>query len=146
MCSSDLSAQARLHCPSPRVNLGLALRGLASAAIDISDGLLGDLGHILDQSHTGALLYASTLPVGPVLAQRDRQQQLEFALNGGDDYELCFSAPAAHHEAVRKAALGCNTPVTCIGVVRPELGISVLDDRGLPLSIASQSFDHFAKL
>ena len=79
--ASLASAQARLHSPSPRVNLGLALRGLASAAIDISDGLLGDLGHILDQSHTGALLYASTLPVGPVLARRDRQQQLEFALN-----------------------------------------------------------------
>ena len=137
-------ASERLHRPTPRVNLGLALRGIATSAIDISDGLLGDLAHVLDASGVGAIVTANSLPIGDALARRERQQQLDFALNGGDDYELCFSAPANQHEAVLAAARSSQTPVSCIGRLRAEPGISLLDEHGLPLSVTSHSFDHFA--
>ena len=142
---SFAAASERLHRPTPRVSLGLALRGIATSAIDISDGLLGDLGHVLDASRLGAIVYAQALPIGIALSRRDRQQQLDFALNGGDDYELCFSAPADRHDAVLAAANSSQTPVSCIGMLRAEPGISLLDDRGLPLSVMSHSFDHFAQ-
>ena len=137
-------ASERLHRPTPRVGLGLALRGIATSAIDVSDGLLGDLGHVLQASGVGAILYAQSLPAGQALTTRERAQQLEFALNGGDDYELCFSAPAASHQAVLDAAQRAQTPVSCIGLLRAEPGISLLDEHGMPLSIVSRSFDHFA--
>ncbi len=137
-------AAERLHRPTPRNALGLALRGIASAAIDVSDGLLGDLGHILDQSRTGAVVHADALPHGLALAQRDLQEQRAMALNGGDDYELCFCAPASLHQQVLDAGRRSQTPVTCIGEVRAEPGLLLLDADGQPLSVSPRSFDHFA--
>ncbi len=136
-------AAKRLHTPTPRNALGLALRGVATAAIDVSDGLLGDLGHILKQSDTGAVIHADELPFGLALSRRDAEQRRAFALNGGDDYELCFCAPASQHDSVLAAGQQTHTDVTCIGRLRAEPGVQLLDANGRTLALMNQSFDHF---
>lgn len=138
------AAELRLHRPTPRVALGLALRGIAHAAIDISDGLMGDLAHVLKRSGVGANLNADALPVGTALQQQVLVTRRAYALNGGDDYELCFSAPVSQREAVRTAALDCATPVARIGSITAESGLVVSDASGQPLSIFADSFDHFS--
>ena len=138
-----VQAEERLHRPTPRCALGMALRGIAHAAIDVSDGLLGDLGHVLSRSQLGAVIHATSLPVGLVLAQQMADHQADYALNGGDDYELCFTAPPANRDAVLAAARSTNTPVTRIGSLTASAGVQVLDEAGNPLRLASRSFDHF---
>jgi thiamine-monophosphate kinase len=136
-------AAPRMHAPTPRVALGLALRGIAHAAIDISDGLAGDLGHILDRSRVGATLDVDALPPGPALQQRDLHLRRRFTLSGGDDYELCFTAPARQREAVLKAAQSAGTTVTRIGQIDAQAGLRLLDAAGEPLQDTPDSFDHF---
>ncbi len=138
-------AAARLHQPMPRLALGLALRGIASAALDVSDGLLGDLGHILARSGVGAVINADAVPIGPALAAEPRQRQRAFALNGGDDYELCFTAAPDRHDAVLQAAREAGVPVSCIGRIVAEPGLQLHDRDGQPLTSDSRSFDHFAE-
>ena len=149
-------ARQRLEQPTPRVALGLALRGLASAAIDVSDGLLGDLGHILKQSGVGATLdtsqvlqlmachkrYKSTVDAG--LADQLAEQWLGWALAGGDDYELLFSAPKALREQVAVAAQTSQTPVTRIGQIDAARGLRLLNEQGQSVPNIYTSFDHFA--
>jgi thiamine-monophosphate kinase len=144
--SADDTAIAlqRLHRPIPRVSLGIALRGVASAAIDVSDGLIGDLEHILRRSALGATIEADLLPIGSALHSQDQQTQYEFALNGGDDYELCFCAPAEQRENVIAAAKQADIAVTCIGHLTEMPGLRVLDHEGKPLEVFSKSFDHFS--
>jgi thiamine-monophosphate kinase len=150
-------ARLRMEQPTPRVELGIALRAVANAAIDVSDGLLGDLGHILKRSGVGAQidttwLQASSrfgeahLPAGitTVMADLPWNKRLEFALSGGDDYELCFTAPVNQRELVHAAAWETNTPVTRIGRITQEQGLVVLDPQGQPLAKRFASFDHFA--
>ncbi len=141
----DLLAKAseRLHRPQPRVALGIALRGIASAAIDVSDGLLGDLGHLLNQSSLSATLFADDLPFGDALASQTTDTRYALALNGGDDYELCFSAALDQHQAVIDAGHRSQTPVTCIGRLTKGSGIHVQDHQGNLISAVNQSFDHF---
>ncbi len=136
-------ATERLHMPVPRTALGLALRGIATAAIDISDGLSGDLGHILDQSEVGAVVHADALPIGLALSRFELHQRQAFALNGGDDYELCFCAPADKHQAVLEAGRQSRTAVTHIGSIRAERGLQLLGADGQTLTLKLQSFDHF---
>ncbi len=136
-------AAPRMHAPTPRVALGLALRGIAHAAIDISDGLAGDLGHILNRSRVGATLDVDALPPGPALQQRDLHLRRRFTLSGGDDYELCFTAPARQREAVLKAAQSAATTVTRIGHIDAQAGLRLLDAAGEPLQDTPDSFDHF---
>jgi len=142
------AARARMDMPTPRVALGLALRGVANAAIDISDGLLGDLGHILQRSQVGAVI--DTVWVQDSAAISDAMQsipfskRLDFALAGGDDYELLFTAPPDQADEVLAAAEQCGVSVTCIGRITPVPGVQVLDLQGLPLSRRFASFDHFA--
>lgn len=138
------AAAARMHTPTPRVALGLALAGIAHAAIDISDGLVGDLGHILRHSGVGAELNADALPAGPVLARRDEMLRREYTLAGGDDYELCFTAPAACRDAVLKAAGDAATPVTRVGRITAGAGLRLVDALGRPLALQLTSFDHFS--
>lgn len=138
------AAATRLHRPSPRIALGLALRGIASAAIDVSDGLLGDLGHILERSALGAVIDADALPFGAMLASQPPALKREYALNGGDDYELCFTAPPALRASVEAAAASAGVAVTCIGHTTQEAGLHVTDGSGHALAPASRSFDHFA--
>jgi len=146
--SPDVQAAAgtRMHTPTPRVALGvmLAERGLAHAAIDISDGLVGDLGHILEKSHAGATLNADALPAGPVLATQPLALRRAFTAAGGDDYEICFTAPAANRDAILAAAEACSTPVTRIGRIDASAGLRWTDADGAPLTLELSSFDHFS--
>jgi len=133
--------------PQPRVALGLALRGIATAAIDLSDGLLGDLGHVRRRSGVGATLWLDALPRSAALAAQPVNVQRECLLAGGDDYELLFTAPASAAEAVRAAGVASGTPVTCIGRIEPAAeGLKVYAEAHgrEPLDLAAfASFDHF---
>lgn len=136
-------AAERLHAPTPRVALGQALAGIAHAALDVSDGLAGDLGHILARSGCGATLDVDALPAGPVLSVQETTLRRRFALSGGDDYELCFTAPPAHCEQVLAAAQTCATPVTRIGRIEAQPGLRLVDAGGTALALDHASFDHF---
>ena len=136
-------AAARLHTPMPRIALGLALRGYAHAAIDISDGLAGDLKHVLQRSGVGATLDVDTLPVGAALAAQPVELQRTFALTGGDDYELCFTARASVRQAIINAADTVGVQATRIGTIDTGQGLRLIDASGHPLDLPLASFDHF---
>jgi thiamine-monophosphate kinase len=150
------SAQTRLEMPTPRVSLGMALRGIASSAIDVSDGLLGDLGHILKQSRVGAVIDTSLannlIAINLIAAQAintlaagqfNHELQLKYILSGGDDYELAFTAPVHLRDAVQAAALASNTLVTRIGQIEAALGLRLIDDQSKPVKNSFESWDHF---
>ncbi len=144
--AADLALAAqRMHAPSPRVRLGVALAesGLAHAAIDISDGLVGDLGHILAASRVGATLDVDALPAGPVLAAQEQALRRRFTAAGGDDYELCFTAPAASRAAILALAAATATPVTRVGSIDRDSGLRLVDGAGRALDLALAGFDHF---
>ena len=136
------AARARMESPTPRVALGLALRGLATAAIDVSDGLLGDLAHLLRRSRVGVQLDLQALPVSPLLQTRPAAEQLDCVLAGGDDYELLFTAPADQAPAVRQAAAQAGVAVTCIGLIDATPGLR-LQQGGQDVPNRWTSFDHF---
>jgi thiamine-monophosphate kinase len=136
-------AATRMHQPTPRIALGMALHGIAHAALDISDGLIGDLGHILSASQVGASLYVDQLPAGPVLALQNLALRREFTLAGGDDYELCFTAPENRREAVLAASRASNTPVSCVGKIEVAPSLRIMDQNGKALDLQLKSFDHF---
>lgn len=133
-----------LYLPTPRVSLGIALRGIASAAIDISDGFAADLGHILERSQVGAVIEFSALPLPPAAsAYLHEPVARDCILAGGDDYELCFTAPASRRDAVLAAAARARTPATRIGSITAAPGLVILDAGGHPLSLSRTGHDHF---
>ena len=132
-----------MECPEPRVALGLALRGVASSAIDVSDGLLGDLKHILQRSHVGATLNVDSVPRSTVLRQLPLAAQREFTLAGGDDYELIFTAAPERASQVQAAAKHAGTAVTRIGKTQASLDLNVTDADGRTVPAHFGSFDHF---
>jgi thiamine-monophosphate kinase len=145
--------QARMHRPTPRVNLGIALRGVANAALDISDGLLGDLRHILKQSDKDAEIFLDRIPKSVTLAKQSREIQNQYAASGGDDYELCFTASSNKRDIIAKISTSLNLPLTQIGSIKPMQHLSpeifLINSAGKTLSPdeANQllkSFDHFA--
>lgn len=137
--------RARLERPSPRVGLGLALAGVAHAAIDVSDGLLQDLSHVLRASQCAARLTADALPYGAALGRWPVGAARCAALGGGDVYELCFTAPAGRRDDVARAAARAGVPVTRIGeIVAGVPAITVLDAHGEPLCGLPRGFDHFS--
>jgi len=150
------AARVRLETPIPRVALGQALRGIASAAIDISDGLLGDLGHLLKFSDVGATVdvdetinlvaaYAGCTGIRGQLGMAiSTEQWRAWALAGGDDYELLFTASPKHRAAVAVAANTSHTPVKRIGQINAERGLRLQDANGHNLPNTYASFDHFA--
>jgi thiamine-monophosphate kinase len=132
----------RLESPEPRVALGRRLIGLAHAAIDVSDGLLADLGHVLERSGKGAHIDWEKVPTA--VALRTRPDLIPAcALAGGDDYELCFTAPAAHRNPILAAAAAAKSPVTRIGRVTGTAGLQVVGSDGKPLAYAASGYDHF---
>jgi thiamine-monophosphate kinase len=140
--------EERLHEPTPRLALGTRLRRIARSAIDISDGLVADLGHICERSRVAARVNWEALPATPLvrsLAQSRRGAQALLA--GGDDYELCFTAPARRRAAVIAAAAKARTPVAVVGtIVRPEPRqplVQVIDSIGKPLKVERKGYDHF---
>jgi thiamine-monophosphate kinase len=142
------SARARMEQPTPRVALGQALAGVATSAIDISDGLLGDLGHVLRRSAVGATVDAACAPglLAAVGAGLELPAELvqELVLAGGDDYELAFTAPPDRRDAVAAAGRASATAVTRIGRIEAEPGLRVVDAQGQPLPQTFAGFDHFA--
>jgi thiamine-monophosphate kinase len=133
-----------LHEPQPRVALGLALRGIANSMTDISDGLLADLGHILDASQAAAEIDFALLPVSSILRTYVEQPLgKQCALSGGDDYELCFTAPVKRHAEIMNISARLELPLTCIGKVVAGCGCIVRDAAGNPLNMESGGYDHF---
>jgi thiamine-monophosphate kinase len=140
--------EERLHAPTPRLALGTRLRRIAHSAIDISDGLLADAGHICERSRVAARINWESLPAPPLvraLAQTRRGAQTLLA--GGDDYELCFTAPPRRRAAVVAAASKARTPVALVGtIIRAKAGqplVQVIDSIGKPLKVERKGYDHF---
>lgn len=136
---------ARLNRPSPRVELGLKLRGMAHSAIDISDGLLADLGHVLERSRVAADIQFESLPRSRALAGHITQKIARACLvAGGDDYELCFTASPGRRRAVLRLGTRLSLPLTRIGRIRLGKGLALFDAQGGKLRINGRGFDHFA--
>jgi thiamine-monophosphate kinase len=138
------SVRRAMETPTPRNALGVALRGLARSAIDISDGLVGDLGHVLTASGVSACLDVDALPRSEVMATLPPALQQQYLLAGGDDYELVFTAPASERAAVLAAGQAAGVAVTRCGTVEIGSGLRVVDGRGQPLEARFGGFDHFA--
>ncbi|WP_175721038.1 thiamine-phosphate kinase [Burkholderia anthina] len=138
-----------LERPEPRIALGLALAGVAHAALDISDGLAGDLRHILTRSNVRADIAADAVPRSAALATLPPAVQRQCTLAGGDDYELCFTAPVAARAAVDAAGARAGVRVTRIGTIRAlsspsePPAIAWRDAAGTPLTLTLHGFDHF---
>ncbi len=155
LSSSQLTIiNQRLHEPTPRIELGLALRGIANAALDISDGLLGDLSHILRASNLNAQVWIDSLPLSDVLQEQEEHIRRQCAAAGGDDYELCFTADVKHRPQIEKIASDLHIPLTRIGQILHKKenmegqGIVLLDQQNKPLEPKEttkllRSFDHF---
>lgn len=154
LSKQDLESIAhRMHQPTPRVELGIALRGVANAALDISDGLLGDLKHILKQSKVDAQIFLNALPISPTLQKHSTDIQNQFAASGGDDYELCFTAAKNQRATIEHISKSLNIPITCIGQIQvmektfPQMhivgrdGVTLGDKEAAALL---KSFDHFS--
>ncbi|MBL8522154.1 MAG: thiamine-phosphate kinase [Betaproteobacteria bacterium] len=138
-------AAERLHSPLPRIELGLALRGIASAAIDISDGLLADLGHICERSKLMAEIEWASVPLSPALLSVGPELRVPCGLAGGDDYELCFTAPAAMRARIDSIAAEVGVPMTRIGVMRQgDVGVVARDEKGELMTASAAGFDHFS--
>jgi thiamine-monophosphate kinase len=137
------STRLAMEQPQPRVALGIALRGIATSAIDVSDGLLGDLAHVLRRSGVGAEVWADALPRTAALHAMPLAWQRECTLAGGDDYELVFTAPPQHATRVATAALSARVDVTRIGSVSAMPGLRLLDRDRQPLANTFGAFDHF---
>lgn len=134
----------KLNRPEPRVVMGKALRGVASAMIDISDGLVADLGHILTASSVGALVHLQDIPLDEVLKNTmPLKEAYSLALSAGDDYELCFTVPEAKCEPLREIFAEFSCGYFCIGLIEEEQGIRVLDEVGNPFYVECLGYQHF---
>jgi len=142
--SDAVTLTNKLDRPIPRVREGIALRGVAHSAIDISDGLLADLGHILNMSHVGAGIFLDRIPLSAVCREYLKQTGWETILAGGDDYELCFTVPPENIAALDKLRFSCG--VHCIGEIESESGLRLMDESGKAYHPLKMGHDHFAKL
>lgn len=152
ICQSAMSADARtserllhrLNRPVPRVSIGMTLRGIATACIDISDGLAADLGHLLEAGGVGAEIELASLPrssaMDALLVQESQVQ--DWQLYGGDDYELCFTAPATQHDRIMAISEEQHCPITCIGKITREQGLFCQEDTQL-LPVVIRGYEHF---
>lgn len=131
----------RLERPQPRIAVGISLRGIASAAIDLSDGLVSDLGHILKASKVGAVVYLECLPRSSAL--KKLQVPWEMVVGGGDDYELCFTIPPTRQELLNQMAASVNCNFTFIGTIQASQGIIWNDGNGQAIHIDATGFRHF---
>jgi len=134
----------RLHRPEPRIELGLALRHHAHAAIDISDGLAADLGHILEESKVGALVYVDQLPLSFALQDNlSPEQAISLALTAGDDYELCFTVAPNQRAALEKTLSSLACRYTCIGHIKKCVGLTLQYQNGNLYHGPVQGYQHF---
>jgi thiamine-monophosphate kinase len=144
----------RMHNPTPRVELGIKVRDIASAALDVSDGLLGDLQHILKQSQVSAEVFLERIPKSGILQKQNEDIQNQFAARGGDDYEICFTAPLDKRNTIDEISKALNLPLTRIGSITEKVTaiekLSLLNKNSDLLDDAKtaallKSFDHFVK-
>jgi thiamine-monophosphate kinase len=140
------SAKLRYRLDRPSVAAGIALRGLASAAIDLSDGLAADLGHVLAASGLGAEIDLGRLPTSRTLAEHfpEEHARWRLQLSGGDDYELCFTAASAHALEIERALAGCELAATVVGRTTREPGLRLLTPEGEAFAQQGAGFEHFA--
>jgi thiamine-monophosphate kinase len=145
LAHDDAAALAEnLHRPLPRIEAGIALRGIANAAIDVSDGLAQDLEHILQRSQCGASVVLTQLPQSPAFARYGSSAiASRCLLAGGDDYELCFTAPAAARESIAALARKLDLPLTRIGQIEAQQGLRVRDAEGKVIALPTAGYDHF---
>ncbi len=137
-------AAERLHTPTPRIALGRALLGIASSAIDISDGLVADMAHICERSKLSARIDWAMVPLHPALQTVGRELQIACALTGGDDYELCFTAPEIMRREMPRIAAETGLAISRIGTMHPgDPKVHVHDDHGAKINFSSGGFDHF---
>lgn len=136
---------SRYHVPEPRITLGLGLRGLARAAIDISDGLVADLGHICETSGAGAVIEWPRIPLSEAArkAVASEPNLRDTVLGGGDDYELLFTAAPESRDAIAEAGRACGVAVTAVGRIVAGSGVSVVDSGGSEIGIGSPGYRHF---
>lgn len=141
----SMKLRHRLDRPTPRVAAGLLIRGLANAAIDVSDGLAQDLGHILNASAVGAELELGRLPVSSSLLEfhPDDETRWRLQLAGGDDYELCFSASPKNAFAIEQALAGCGVSASVIGHIKADAGLQLLTPEGDALVLGKAGYQHF---
>jgi thiamine-monophosphate kinase len=144
MATLPTKLRDRLERPTPRLALGQALSGMAHAAIDVSDGVAGDLGHILQASGVGADLRLADWPLTSELNALPEPLRLDCLLHGGDDYELLFTAPPSTRPAVNQAAQASNTPVQRVGTITRASGLRLIDATGTGRPWVARSYDHFA--
>jgi thiamine-monophosphate kinase len=142
--AAQTEVSARMDRPNPRVALGLALRGVAHAAMDLSDGLAGDIQHILRSSGVGARIHLDHLPLSSVLQDMPPAAAQELAANGGDDYELLFTATPDVRDVVAQIGIQVGLPITRIGAIEAAMGLRLLDAEGRDQSAQFHGFDHFA--
>ncbi len=136
--------EQRLDRPSPRLELGALLRDYATSAIDVSDGLVSDLGHILAASRVGASLETVRLPLSEALrACAEDEHALRCALSGGDDYELCFTVPPDRAQTLIEAARRLELQITDIGEIDAQSGLRMLDANGAQFTSMAKGYDHF---
>jgi thiamine-monophosphate kinase len=136
--------EERLDSPQPRVEAGLALRDVASAALDISDGLVADLGHILRASGVGATLYTHQLPLSEaVQCMCEPLLAVEYALSSGDDYELCFTVAAAREAEVAAISRELGLAMARVGTIQEETGLCIVDEYGQAVTLEGKGYDHF---
>jgi len=140
---ANATLRLRLDRPTPRVRAGRALVGVAHACVDVSDGLLADLGHICARSGFGARIDIDALPASPMLRGFEQARRRVFQASGGDDYELCFTAAPESRDEVRRACASADTPVARIGRITAEPGMRVLDADGEPWQPPRHGYDHF---
>jgi thiamine-monophosphate kinase len=138
----DPGALQRLHRPMPRLALGAALPGIASACIDISDGLLADLGHIAAASDCGAALEAHRLPASEVMGRWPLPGRYELQLTGGDDYELCFTLPPGRRACLDELSQSLGIPLTVVGHIREGSGVQCTGPDGSSLDFGSSGYTH----
>ena len=141
----DRAMRARLDRPEPRVGAGLALASLAHACVDVSDGLLADLAHVCTASGVGARIELDSLPTSPSLRRFAAAVRGPWQAAGGDDYELCFTAPPARREAIEVALAEAGVAGTRIGRILAGAGVEVVDAQGAPWSPPRQGYAHFQR-
>lgn len=135
---------SRLYRPTPRIEVGQALRQIASAAIDISDGLAADLFHILESSGVGATIFLDNLPLSTALRATQDEKIMDYALCAGEDYELCFTAPPEKKPLLKQALNNITCPIAHIGVITQTTGLKIVDGSGNIKSLTRRGYDHFA--
>jgi thiamine-monophosphate kinase len=144
---ANAACRLRLERPTPRVALGMRLRGIATAMLDVSDGLTGDLGHLLEASGVGAAIDIAAIPCPRALATKlsgaEHALAVQCLLGGGDDYELLFTASPAHSARITALAESLDLPLTRIGSIAASRGLVVRDEWGTPMTLP-RAFDHFA--